>query len=60
MSYQVDLIIMHGKDTQTEIDGKWVACRPKRLPVIDSFFTRLDDVWLVLTGKADAITWYKQ
>ena len=60
MSYQVDLIIKHGNDTQIEIDGKLVACRPKRLVTIDNFWNRIDDAWLVLTGKADAMTWYKQ
>ena len=39
------------------INGKWVKARPVNYKF---FRTRLRDAWLVLTGKVDAIKFYKQ
>lgn len=41
------------EQVSTEINGKWVACRPLGGPFLYRFF----DAWAVLTGKADAFTW---
>ncbi len=43
-------------EVQTEKEGKWVISRPLPGP----FIARLKDAWLVLIGKADAVTFYKQ
>lgn len=39
--------------SRTELDGVWYVARP----LLGSFKHRLEDAWLVLTGKADAITY---
>lgn len=44
-------------DTSTEIDGIWVAARPVGLGGI---FYRFKMAYLVFTGKADVVRWYKQ
>ena len=41
---------------QKYIDNKWVKARP----IIYSLKQRLKDAFKVLTGKADAIMFYKQ
>jgi len=44
-------------DVLTHIDGKWVLARP----VGDTgLLWRFKCAWLVFTGKADALKWYKQ
>lgn len=40
--------------THTQINGKWVPCRPEGF---DSFSSRVSLAWKVFTGKADAIIW---
>lgn len=52
MAYQVDFLT----HSTAEIDGKWVISRPLK----GTFLDRLRDAWLVLIGKADAVTFYKQ
>jgi len=43
--------------TKTCIDGKWVVARP----VKDSrILERIKDAVLVVVGKADAVSYYKQ
>lgn len=44
------------KDTQTEVDGKWVVARTVRGPLL----WRLRDAWLVLIGKCDAVRFHGQ
>jgi hypothetical protein len=39
--------------TTTEIRGRWFVARP--IPS-DSIWDRIHDAWLVLIGKADAVT----
>jgi len=40
-------------DCRAEVDGRWVIARP----IPSSFIQdRIHDAWLVLTGKADAVT----
>lgn len=43
-------------NTKTCIDGKWVIARPLK----DRLFQRIKDAWKVVTGKADAVMFYKQ
>ena len=48
------------KDTEgvsTQIDGKWVRCRPERY---HSLVNKLKLCWLILTDKIDGLRWYKQ
>lgn len=52
MAYLIDTYV----HTTCEIDGHWVISRP--LP--GTFWDRLRDAWLVLIGKADAVTFYGQ
>lgn len=52
MAYLIDTYMR----TTAEIDGHWVIARPLRGP----FISRLRDAWLVLIGKADAVTFYGQ
>lgn len=43
------------------IDTKWVAARPVNHEYpYTGLFTRLKHCWMVLTGKADVVIWYKQ
>lgn len=47
--------------THALIDDKWVAARPYNHKLaFTGLFTRLKHCWLVLTGKADIVVWYKQ
>ena len=41
--------LMH---TTREVNGKWVIARP----IGGDLISRLHDAWLVLIGKADAVT----
>jgi hypothetical protein len=51
--HEVDSLLTSCK----EIDGKWVVARP----YVDMYWkVRLLAAWKVLTGKADAVTFYKQ
>jgi len=43
-------------DTHACVDGKWVIARPLK----DRLFQRIKDAWKVVTGKADAVMFYKQ
>lgn len=42
------------------IDGIWVIARPLRFSGIYGLYLRIGDAWKVLTGKADAVEFYKQ
>lgn len=44
---------------QTCIDGEWVLARPCNHEY-EGVFTRVKHAWLVLTGRCDAVKWYKQ
>lgn len=44
------------KSNTVYIDKKWVCARPFSGP----FWWRVKDAWAVLTGKADAVCFYKQ
>lgn len=52
MAYLIDSY----KNSQTQIDGKWFIARPLKGP----FINRIKDAWKVLTGKCDAVYFYKQ
>jgi hypothetical protein len=41
---------------ETNINGLWVLARP----VIGPFWSRVKDAWGVLTGRYDAIKFYRQ
>lgn len=45
------------KNNQTFIDKRWVCARPL---LGGPFWWRVKDAWAVLTGKADAVSFYKQ
>lgn len=45
------------RETQTQIDGKWVPARPEGFA---SIRYRIRAAWLVWTGRADALIWHKQ
>ena len=47
-------------EEQVEIDGRWVAARPMRMPGLDGLMIKLKSMWLILTDRADAVIWYKQ
>ena len=47
-------------DTTTNIDEKWVLARPMPFFGLYGLKSRIKDAYAVLTGKADAIKWYKQ
>jgi hypothetical protein len=42
-----------------EIDGKWVLARPINWKC-RTLSERIKEAWAVFTGKAEAITFYKQ
>lgn len=52
MAYLIDSYVNQKK----EIGGKWYISRP----LLGPFIARLKDAWLVIAGKADAVTFYKQ
>jgi hypothetical protein len=53
MIWTLDALVHSFIHNQTQIDGKWVASRPYP----DPRSLRLKAAWLVLTGRADAVTW---
>jgi hypothetical protein len=54
MIWTLDNLVHSFIHTQTKINDKYVASRP----VVPSFgLLRLRAAWLVLTGRADAVTW---
>lgn len=53
--YNIDSLV----DTRTEIEGKWVICRPVNYKY-RSFKERLSDAWAVFSGKADAVRFIGQ
>ena len=40
-------------ETEKEIEGQWVPCRPVNVP----WTWRIRHAWMVLKGEADAVTW---
>jgi hypothetical protein len=42
------------------IEGKWVAARSLPFYGLGGLKIRIKDAWAVLTGKADAVKFYKQ
>ena len=50
------LFVDNLNDAQAEIDNKWVIARP----VAGTFIDRIKDAWKVLTGKCEAVKFYKQ
>jgi len=47
-------------ETSLAIDGKWVVARPLPFFGIYGMIMRVKDAYVVLTGKADAVKFYKQ
>lgn len=45
-------------DNTTCIDGKWTPARP--IGRYTKLRHRLSCAWMVFTGKADVVKWYKQ
>ena len=61
MKYQIDKLLKEGYPVSTEIEkGVWVKARPIEYQGIGKWKDRIKEAWLVLKGKADIITWYKQ
>ena len=54
MIWTLDSLVQSFIHSSTQINGKWVAARPYT-PV--PLGLRLRAAWLVLTGRADAVTW---
>lgn len=50
-------LIEHSNGCDTEINGKWVPCRPEPWDGVTGFIMRVKDGWKVITGKAEAFTW---
>ena len=50
-------LIIHAKQTQTEINGEWVPARPLSAYGFYGFRLRLSAAWKVLRGVADAFMW---
>lgn len=47
------------RENQTEYEtGKWGPAKPIAYPG-DDFLSRLKAAWVVFTGKAAAVRWYK-
>lgn len=59
MRVQADSLVETSQECQVKIDGKWVIARPINYRV-DTIWDRLRDAWSVLTGKAEALFYYKQ
>ncbi|QZA70563.1 hypothetical protein AH04_80 [Erwinia phage AH04] len=57
MEYKYDDLLQSIQESQCNIKGKWVACRPKGPLGWPGFKIRVRSAWRVLTGKADAFTW---
>jgi hypothetical protein len=53
MSWHLEQLISSTKTVHAQILGKWMPARP----VIGPWWWRIQDAWLVLTGKADAVIW---
>jgi hypothetical protein len=53
MIYTLKGLLDTATSTSTEINGKWVPCRPMRFTLKH----RIKAAWLVLTDKADAVIW---
>jgi len=53
----VENFLYDAVNEQANIDNRWVAARPEGLW---SFRYRLKATWLVFTGKADALIWFRQ
>ena len=55
--WQLDALLAHCSECEAQIDGYWVPARPLGW---QSIRYRLKAAWLVFTGRADAVTWYRQ
>ncbi len=59
-SYEVNQLLKSDRN-QTEIEpGNWVEARPHDPSTRYGFTQRFKAAFAVLTGKADALFWYKQ
>ena len=56
MMWTLKALIQFSSQTQKEINGKWVPCRPDNCAV-ESFSMRVKSAWAVFTGRAEAFTW---
>jgi hypothetical protein len=45
---------------KTEINSQWVIARPMKATGLLGLKMRIHDAWAVLTGKKDAVRFYKQ
>lgn len=52
--YTIESLYATTKDSQTEINGKWVPARPLGL---FSLTNRIRLAWSVFTGKNDVLSW---
>jgi hypothetical protein len=41
------------------VNGRWVPARPENGPLLITIRERIVAVWLVLTGRACAVRWYR-
>ncbi len=51
--YRIEALVEHATTCSVEIDGQYVPARP----MTRGLWSRIKDAWLVLRGRADAITW---
>lgn len=54
MTWTLANLLQSVKEVKTEINGKWIPCRPRNYRFL---MVRIKSAWLVLTGKADAVIW---
>lgn len=57
--YSAEYLRAHLQSELCEINGVWHPVRPINYRV-DSWWHRVKLAWAVLTGKMDAVRWYKQ
>lgn len=55
--YSAPSLKTHLDETAQLKDGKWIPVRPVPLSGWHGFKLRIKAAWLVLSNKADAVTW---
>lgn len=60
MTFQADQFVEEAKKITTNINGRWVLCRPEEWRGWYKWILRAKEAILVLKGKVDTIVWYKQ
>lgn len=56
MIWNLRELVQHCETVSTEINNRWVPCRPDNWKCW-SFWERLRDAWAVLVGRAEAFRW---